>query len=91
MCNSCAQNNQPDHVLDQIASTRERADVEAVTRCSEEVKQELAQIKNEVRAKPARANKAPDPCLDETANPVDTHKTPRIQRELRRNALPWHP
>ena len=89
MCNSCAQNNQPDCVLDQIVSTRDRADVEAITRCLEEVKQELALIK--VRAKPARYNKAPDPCLGKTANPVNTHKTPRIQRELRRHALPWHP
>ena len=39
-------------MLDSIESTRKRADVEAITRCVEEVKQELAQIKTEVRAKP---------------------------------------
>ena len=40
-------------MLDQIASTRERADFEAITRCAEEVKQKLAQIKTEVKAKPS--------------------------------------
>ena len=52
VCNTCVQNNQRDRVLDQIASTREEADVKAITRCVEEVKQELAQIKTEVKAKP---------------------------------------
>ena len=51
MCNTCVQNNQLDRVLDQIASTREKADIEPITQCLE-VKQELAQIKNEVKAKP---------------------------------------
>ena len=52
MFSLCAINNKRDRVLDQIASTTERADVEAITRCVEEVKRELAQIKTEVKAKP---------------------------------------
>ena len=53
VCKTCVQNNQTDRVLDQIASTREGADFEALTRCAEEVKQKLAQIKTEVKAKPS--------------------------------------
>ena len=52
VCNTCVQNNKRDRVLDQIASTTGKADVEAITRCVEEVKRELAQIKTEVKAKP---------------------------------------
>ena len=40
-------------VFDQIASTRKRADIEAINRCVEEVNQEMAQIKTEVKAKPS--------------------------------------
>ena len=39
-------------MLDQVASPRERADVEAIIRCLEEVKQKLAQFKTEVKEKP---------------------------------------
>ena len=82
VCNICVQNNQCDRVIVKIAGTRERADVEAITLCVEEVKQELAQIKTEVKAKPP-----PEPtkahirkCLGKTAQPVNTQKTTESDR-----------
>ena len=71
--------------------TRERADVEAITRSVEEVKQELAQIKTEVKVKPPpRANKGSYPSLGKTAKPVNTQKKQQSYREPRRHPLPWH-
>ena len=52
VCNTCVQNNQHDCVLDQITSTRERADVEAITLYVEEVKQGLAKTQTDLKAKP---------------------------------------